>query len=107
MSITPLGGTIYVNQNTPVVSHAHQLEQAKTLLQNYIASEIEKEKQKEIEETRPTEDIKKINPEQEHQKNHKDQEQKQEEEAEEKLRSRSDEQRLTQKNNNHLLDIKV
>lgn len=107
MAISPLGGVIYTNQNTPVVSHAHQLEQGKQLLQNYVAAEIEKEKELQIEETRPAEETSKIKPDEEHEKDKHDQEQENEEEQEEKLKKRDEEQRLRPVNTSSLLDIKV
>ena len=108
MAISPLGGAIYANQNTPVVSHAHQLEQGKALLQNYVAGELEKEKDKEIQETRPAEEIGKIKPEEEHEKDKKDQEQENEDEVLKKLKKRDDEQRISaSSSSSSLLDIKV
>lgn len=109
MAITQLGGVIYTNQNTPVVSHAHQQEQGKVLLQNYIAAEIEKEKDEAIEETRPAEEISKIKPDQEHEKDKRDQEETNREEQQEELKKkeRTEEQMLTASSNRSLLDIKV
>ena len=107
MAISPLGGVIYTNQNTPVVSHAHQLEQGKALLQNYVAAEIEKEKEARIEETRPAEEISAIKPDEEHEKDKHDQEQENEEEQEKKLKQRDEEQRLRPSSQHSLLDVKV
>jgi len=109
MAISQLGGVIYTNQNTPVVSHAHQLEQGKALLQNYVAAEIEKEKDERIEETRPAEEIGKIKPDEEHEKDKHDQEEANEKEQEEKLKKQEhqSEQRLTVSHSSGLLDVKV
>jgi hypothetical protein len=109
MAISQIGGIIYTNQNTPVVSHAHQLEQGKALLQNYVAAEIEKEKDERIEETRPAEETGKIKPDEEHEKDKHDQEQANEEEQEEKHKKqeRENEQRLTVSHSSGLLDVKV
>jgi len=109
MAISQLGGVIYANQNTPVVSHAHQQEQGKMLLQNYMAAEIEKEKDKEIEETRPAEETSKIKPDEEHEKDKRDEEEENREKQQEELkkRERSEEQMLTSTGSSGLLDVKV
>jgi len=62
MSISNVGGVIYTNQNTPVVAHAQQSEQAKTIAQNFVASELMQEKEKTIEETKPTKETQKVKP---------------------------------------------
>ena len=109
MAITQLGGIIYTNQNTPVVSHAHQMEQGKALLQNYVAAEIEKEKDERIEETRPAEEISKIKPDDEHEKDKHDQDEENNEEQQEKLKKkeREESQMLSATGSSGLLDVKV
>jgi hypothetical protein len=109
MAISQLGGVIYTNQNTPVVSHAHQLEQGKALLQNYVAAEIEKEKDERIEETRPAEETSKIKPDDEHEKDKHDQDEENNEEQQEKLKKREQEetQVLSPTGSSGLLDVKV
>ena len=109
MAITQLGGVIYTNQNTPVVSHAHQLEQGKAQLQNYVAAEIEKEKDERIEETRPAEEISKIKPDQEHEKDKHDQDEENNEKEQEQLKQREHEesQKLAPTGSSGLLDVKV
>lgn len=109
MAISQLGGIIYTNQNTPVVSHAHQMEQGKALLQNYVAAEIEKEKDERIEETRPAEEISKIKPDEEHEKDKHDRDEENNEAQQEKLKKKEREEprMLSATGSSGLLDVKV
>ena len=68
MAITPLGGVIYANQNMQIPASKQIDFQNKLDLQNVMAAEVLNEKEKEIEEVRPTEESYKIDPENEHEK---------------------------------------
>ncbi len=106
MAITPLGGAIYANQNMQIPA-AKQIDfQNKIDLQNVVAAELLKEKEKEIEEVRPAEETYKIDPEHEHEKQKKDEESGEKEE-EEKFMNKIEKKIKEKKQNTHLLDIKV
>lgn len=70
MAITPVGGTIYVNQNSPVVANIQSDFQSKLELQNAVVAELANEKKKEVAQIRPTEETYKIDPQNEHEKQH-------------------------------------
>ncbi|ANE31909.1 hypothetical protein [Campylobacter hyointestinalis] len=93
MAITPVGGTIYVNQNAPAVASVQSDFQSKLELQNVVAAELANEKKKEVAQIRPTEETYKIDPQNEHEKQHeresleeqtKDQNEKKEENSDQK-----------------------
>jgi hypothetical protein len=106
MGISPIGGVIYANQNMQVPA-AKQIDfQSKLDLQNVMAAELLNEKEKEVEEVRPTEETYKIDPEHEHEREKKDEESG-EKENEEKLMSKAEKQIKEKKQSTHLLDIKV
>lgn len=66
--ITPVAGSIYVNQNTSAAANVQSDFQAKLELQSLAAASLANEKNKEIEEIRPTEETYKIDPQNEHEK---------------------------------------
>lgn len=106
MGISPLGGVIYANQNMQVPA-AKQIDfQSKLDLQNVMAAELLNEKEKEVEEVRPTEESYKIDPENEHEREKKDEESG-EKENEEKLMNKVEKKIKDKKQSTHLLDIKV
>ncbi len=65
MSVTPVSANIYVNQNAQVASAAQSEVQAKTEFANVIAGQLANEKEREVAEIRPTEEVYKIDPENE------------------------------------------
>ncbi len=102
MSITPISGIIYTNQNMQIPA-AKQIEyQNKLDLQNVMAAEVLNEKEREVEEVRPTEESYKIDPENEHEKDKHDEQSGEKEEETELLKGKKG-----KKNSNYLLDIKV
>ena len=107
MAISPLGGVIYANQNMQVPA-AKQIDfQNRLDLQNVVAAELLNEKEKEVEEVRPTEESYKIDPEHEHEREKKDEEsgeKKEEEKMVEKIAKKNKKEKVISK---HLLDIKV
>ena len=62
MAVTPLGNIILTNQNAPAASNAQQNVQHRMDFQNQIAAELANEKEKAVEETRPTEMTSAVNP---------------------------------------------
>lgn len=68
MSVSPLGNINFINQNSPVVSHAASTQQARFDMQAAMASEISAQKEREVEEVRPTEETYQIDPEHEHER---------------------------------------
>ncbi|ADN08146.1 conserved hypothetical protein [Sulfurimonas autotrophica DSM 16294] len=106
MSVGAIGNVVLVNQMTPAVTPVQGNQYTRFDLQNVAAQTAVQEKEKEIEEVRPTEESHKIDPDREHQreeadeetqnlpkkKNHKIVEEESEEESDKPL---------------HLLDIKV
>lgn len=106
MAITPLGGVIFANQNMQIPA-AKQIDfQNKLDLQNVMAAEVLNEKEKEVEEIRPTEESYKIDPQNEHEKEKQD-EQSGEKEKEAEFVSKSEKSLKKKKSGEHLLDIKV
>ncbi len=106
MAISPLGGTIYANQNMQIPASKQIDFQNKLDLQNVQAAEILNEKEKEIEEVRPTEESYKIDPENEHEKEKSDEESG-EKEQEGKLAQKIKKEIKKEKSTEHILDIKV
>ena len=68
MSVSTLSANIYVNQNAQVASAAQSEVQAKTEFANVIAGQLAGEKEREVAEIRPTEEVYKIDPENEHER---------------------------------------
>lgn len=104
MAVTPIGNMIYVNQNMQVSASKQTDFQARLDAQNLAANEASNEKEKDIQEVRPTEETYKVDPEKEHEKDKKEQEQEAKESAEENL---SQDNKNDEKNDGktHLLDI--
>jgi len=74
MAVTPLGNTIFINQNANFVSHRAAEVQNRFDLQAAVAASITEDERGEIEQIRPTEETYKIDPqnEQEGQKHQQD-----------------------------------
>ncbi len=106
MGISPIGGIIYTNQNMQVPASKQIDFQNKLDLQNVMAAEVLNEKEKEIEEVRPTEESYKIDPEKEHEKERHDEEAG-EKEKETEFIHKIEKNKQKKKSSNHLLDIKV
>ncbi len=106
MSISPISGIIYANQNMQIPASKQIDFQNKLDLQNVMAAEVLNEKEKEIEEVRPTEESYKIDPQNEHEKEKQD-EQSGEKEKEAEFLDKIEKNIKNKKSNNHLLDIKV
>jgi Ran GTPase-activating protein (RanGAP) involved in mRNA processing and transport len=87
MAIGPVGNAIYVNQQMASVASEKTALQNRFELQNVAANAMANDKQKEVEEVRPTEENHEVDPDREHQKHESDDEQKRnpkEDEEEEK-----------------------
>lgn len=98
MAIGPIGNTIYVNQQTPVVSNAVANIQNRLDFQNMVANAEAQKRDEKVQEIRPAEDNKELNPDREHERQEADQEQNEHKKREKKA---------TEDNEYHHLDIKV
>lgn len=101
MSITPVGGVIYANQQMAGIAGEVGAVQNRFELQAAAAAALASEQKKEVQEVRPTEEVQRIDPNREHTK----------EQAEQEERRSSDEDHTPEKEpprkSLHLLDIKV
>ena len=68
MAVTPLGNTIFINQNVNMVSSKVADVQNRFDLQNLAAASLASDEKQEVSEVRPTEEAYKIDPENEHEK---------------------------------------
>lgn len=73
MPVTPLGNTIYINQNMNVVANKQAEVQNRFDLQSLAAMALNEEKNEEVEQVRPTEETYKIDPQHQHEKSRSDQ----------------------------------
>lgn len=102
MSITPVGGVIYANQQMAGIAGEVGAVQNRFELQALAAAALAREQKKEIQEVRPTEEVQRIDPNREHAK----------EQAEQEERRSSDEEDTAPEKEPprkplHLLDVKV
>ena len=104
MSVGAIGGTILVNQMTPAVTPLQGGQYTRFELQNVAAQAMVQEKQKEIEEVRPTEENHEVDPDREHNRQEADEEMEQEPKKSTNDEKKSDE---FPREGEHLLDIKV
>ena len=74
MAVSPVGAMIYTNQNMNAAAVKQTDFQNRLDMQNVAAMASSNEKNKEIEEVRPTEETYKIDPEKEHEKQKKEEE---------------------------------
>jgi len=77
MSISPVGNVVYVNQQTASITPLQGNQNTRFDLQNVMAQQIVNDKEKEIQEVRPTEQNEEVDPDREHQKEEAEQNQKQ------------------------------
>lgn len=100
MAIGPLGNMIFINQNMHVPASQQTDQLNRYEIQNFFANEILKDKDKEVQDVRPTEENHEINP---------DREKHNQEEAKEdqKKREPDSDGPPSDTPNIHLLDIKV
>ena len=68
MAVTPLGNTIFINQNVNMVSSKVADVQNRFDLQNLAAASLTSDEKQEVSEVRPTEETYKIDPKNEHEK---------------------------------------
>ncbi len=108
MAISQIGGIVYTNQNMQVAATKQLDFQNRVDLQNYAAVEAANDKQKQIDETRPTEDSKGINAEREHQREQKDKESgEKEEEIKIKFEEEKEKEEESKITSNRILDIRA
>lgn len=105
MSVSPLGNIHFINQNSPVVSHAASTQQARFDMQAAMSAELMADKEKEIEEVRPAEEAYKIDPEHEHQKGQSQSEQNEQNQSQPNAQSEQSE--LENQSEGYHLDIKI
>jgi hypothetical protein len=74
MAIGPVGNAIYVNQQMASVASEKNAVHNRFELQNVAANAITNDKQKEVDEVRPTEENHEVDPDREHQKHESDDE---------------------------------
>ncbi|MDR3163079.1 MAG: hypothetical protein LBT81_04390 [Helicobacteraceae bacterium] len=99
MSVTPIAGVIYSNQNAPAASSIQQQAQSRADFQSMLTSSAAEGQKTEVQETRPAEASERLNPDREHQKQEDDEREKEREEQKQEIKEQSHEKRL--------LDIKV
>ena len=104
MAVGPVGNTIYVNQQMATVASEKNAIQNRFELQNMAANAATNEKQKEVEEVRPTEENHMVDPDREHAKEEAEQEMKREKKPEE---SEGEGEEKSEQAPIHHLDIKV
>lgn len=102
MAIGPVGNAVYVHQNMHIAASKQTDQLARFEIQNFMAAEMLKEKDKEVTEVRPPEEGHAIDPDREHHNPDDDQNaQEGKEKKKRKLQVHSDTPDL------HILDIKV
>ena len=102
MAVGLVGNAIYVNQQTASVTSLQNAHNNRIEFQNMIAQAAAQEKEKEVLEVRPAEEVHEINPDREHEKNGADQET-----ARNKKRESSEKEEKESHPPLHILDIKV
>jgi len=106
MAVGPIGGAILVNQMTPAATSVQNAHNNRVDFQNMAAQLAVQEKEKEVEEVRPTEENHAVDPDREHQKEEADQETKRNRKS---LKESNDEETPSEDEFPplHKLDIKV
>jgi len=92
MAIGPIGNVIYVNQQTSSITPLQGNQNTRFDLQNVAAQAIVNEKQKEIEDVRPTEENHEVDPDREHTKQELDEELSDEGKRKKKKESKEDDE---------------
>lgn len=103
MAVGLVGNTIYVNQQTASVSSLVNAHNNRVDFQNMAAQAAAQDKEKEVIEVRPAEEVHAIDPDREHQKNEADQETA----RNEKHKKPEEEEEKESYPPLHILDIKV
>ncbi|OQX73886.1 MAG: hypothetical protein B6D59_04230 [Campylobacteraceae bacterium 4484_4] len=108
MAVTPLGNIILVNQNMHVAAGNQIDYQNRIEFQNVAAAVAANEKQRQIEETRETEEGHKIDPDREHFRERADEETgEKEQETAARYKKKRKEKEEESSSTFHILDIKV
>ncbi len=107
MAVGPIGGAILVNQMTPAVTPLQGGQYTRFELQNVAAQAAVQEKQKEVEEVRPTEENHAVDPDREHNRQEADEEMSEEAKTPRKTASQEEAKEIEKEEGIHLLDIKV
>ncbi len=106
MSVGAIGNAVLVNQMTPAVTPLQGNQYTRFDLQNLAAQAAVQEKEKEVEEVRPTEESHAIDPDREHQREEADEETKNLPKKKDHKVVHEESEEETDKPQ-HLLDIKV
>ncbi len=101
MSITPVGGVIYANQQMAGIAAEVGAVQNRFELQSLAAAAVAGEQKKEVQEVRPAEEVQRIDPNREHAKEQAEQEERRPSEEEHPEKEEAPRKSL------HLLDVKV
>ena len=108
MAVGPIGCAVLVNQMTPAVTPVQGGQYTRFELQNIAAQAAVNEKQKEVEELRPTEENHAVDPDREHQRQEADEEMSENPQKSRKHFDSNEEQPSDNSDEpTHLLDIKV
>ncbi len=110
MSISPVGGVIYANQNMQIPASKQIDFQNRLDLQNSVAAQILNEKEEEIAEVRPTEETYRIDPEKEHEREKNDESTGEKEEENKFIKQNKNsikKDKIQEIKSTHHLDIKV
>lgn len=109
MAVTPIGNTIFINQNMNMVSSKQAEAQNRFDMQNLAAMALQDEASNEVTQVRPTEETYKIDPENEHEKKKNDERERvfDEERSENTDKERNDGEEGEILASDHRLDIKI
>ncbi|QKG30164.1 MULTISPECIES: hypothetical protein [unclassified Campylobacter] len=110
MPVTPIGNTIFINQNMNIVSNKQAEVQNRFDLQNLAAMTLNDEKNEEVAQVRPTEETYKIDPQHQHEKSKSDQEESVFDDEEQKKLSdkeTDDDGNIEDEEERPILDIKI
>ena len=106
MSVGAIGSAVLVNQMTPAVTPVQGGQYTRFELQNIAAQAAVQEKQKEVEELRPTEENHAVDPDREHQRQEADEEMQRGKKRVKKEQERVEESSVAVESE-HKLDIRV
>ena len=107
MPVTPIGNTIFINQNMNVVANKQAEVQNRFDLQNLAAMALQEDASEEITQVRPTEETYKIDPEHEHEKKKNDERERVFEKDESETSNDESSEEIDDSDPNRRLDIKI
>ena len=107
MPVTPIGNTIFINQNMNVVANKQAEVQNRFDLQNLAAMALQEDASEEITQVRPTEETYKIDPEHEHEKKKNNERERVFEKDESETSNDESSEEIDDSDPNRRLDIKI